>query len=205
MRLLITSIVGAALWAAPAALAQQTGDDDPVKREAPAELAFAKTLFGAAGPDMKQSACYVRHYDSAHLKAHPIQKVTDIRILLAARPLTPAESKGTADIPADGHQWHWRYGVHAVLRNGSTRNQSTSPPCQFLVDGKGVPMIRCNIACDAGDTIRLLNGGASILFGLAHGDLADKKYDPQMDNSLSVDDMTFLLERAPPSQCTGGK
>jgi len=191
MRVMSKLIVCGALLAAGPALAQQTAD----------EIAFATGLFGDAAQGQVHRACYVRVYDAAHLKAHPIQKVTDIRIILSARPLTAAEKKGSDEAPAEESLWRWRYAVHAILRNGSVRERATTTPCTPGVDEKGTLHMRCNAACDTGDEVRLKDGGRAITFGIAQEDLADKKYDPHDDKAKPVDDNYFRLERAPMAQC----
>ena len=227
MRFTAKLIVCGVLLAGTGALAQQTPAPDPVPSPTPSltedqkqaeyykkvdeerrikenadEIAFATALFGDATTGQVHRACYVRVYDAAHLKAHPIQKVTDIRIILSARPLTAAEKKGSADAPAEETLWRWRYAVHSILRDGAVRDRATTTPCDPGVDLNGVLHMRCNAACDTGDEVRLKDGGRAITFGIAHEDLADKTYDPHDDKPKPVDDNYFRLERAPMAQCT---
>ena len=228
MRRIPKLIVCVAFMAGAQALAQQTPAPNPAPSPTPSEavdspeyyrrveeerrikenadeIAFAKMIFGDATEGQAHRVCYVRVYDAAHLKAHPIQKVTDIRIIVSARPLTAAEKKGSDEAPAEDTLWRWRYAVHAVLRNGSVRNRATTTPCTPGVDEKGTLHMRCNAACDTGDEIRLKDDGRAITFGIAGEDLADKTYDPHYDpknpNPKPVDDNYFRLERAPMAEC----
>ena len=61
--------------------------------------AFAQRLFAVKAVDKKTYACFVRRYDADHLKHHPLQKVSAMKILmtveksvgLRARPAAASE------------------------------------------------------------------------------------------------------------------
>ena len=53
----------------------------PAIAASPTDLA----LFGKDPGQERVFACYTRHYDKAHLKAHPQQNVTDMTLLVDSR------------------------------------------------------------------------------------------------------------------------
>lgn len=63
--------------AALAAYAKDPGDSD----------AFAKRLLAVTSVEQKSFACFVRKYDAGHLKQHPKQTVTAMKLLIAVERL----------------------------------------------------------------------------------------------------------------------
>src|SRR5215831_20929166 len=57
------------------------------------EDSFASRLFaGNLGKEAKSYACFVRVYDAAHLKQHPLQKVGAMKLLLTAERISEDEA-----------------------------------------------------------------------------------------------------------------
>ena len=180
--------------------------DESWKRQLLAdEQKFGEVLFPDAQPS-RNAACFVRHYDAAHLNAHPYQKVTSISILVTSEPWQASDDPTTRV----STKWKWSYAVQARQRDGKLRHNVSDANCRFdhpdPQDGHADYTLECNIECDAGDTLRVRPDGKSALFGLAHGDLANPNYDPQEDGQGGkprehADDHLFRLARAPVEEC----
>ena len=180
--------------------------DDSWKQQLLAdEQGFGDVLFqGVRQP--KSSACFVRHYDEPHLKAHPYQKVRDISILVTSEPWQQSDDPTTRV----SSKWKWTYSVRARQRDGKLRHNVSDANCRFdhpdPQQGRTDYTLECNIECDAGDRLRVRPDGKSALFGLAHSDLANPNYDPQEEGVPGkkhehADDRVFRLARAPVEEC----
>ena len=177
---------------------------DEARQKHEAEAKFLRALYGNEAPKAWSHACFVRVYDAAHLKAHPYQKVVEIRISVHYKPVVKA---ATVDAPAGSN---WGYAIHSRLRNGKLKS--------FLDDGScgGGPApawdprvdtfkVRCDAACDAGDDLYVDSDGKKAL--LSHKlDLIHPELDgPGSDPNAKLDDSLFRVYRASNSECTFDK
>ena len=95
---LFAGIIGLIVIAAPAVA------DDPQQPD----IAFAKRMFAGNSPEPKAYACFVRHYDAAHLAQHPLQKVSVMKFLITAE----------YDTDFKALEYSFRLGVHFRDRPG---------------------------------------------------------------------------------------
>jgi hypothetical protein len=103
--------------------------------ETPGFTALNAMLPGRPG----NKACYVRSYDTAHLRAHPRQRVTAMRFLLAVETYDPKPAK--AERPQD--LFYYTFSM-SVSRRGDKRLLRTSGDCM------GSDGIFCVVDCDGG-------------------------------------------------------
>jgi hypothetical protein len=175
-----------------------------VEREGQAQ--FMKTLFGDEAPKVRARACFARLYDAAHLKAHPHQKVVEIRISVHYKPVVKA---ATAEASAGSH---WGYAIHTRLRDGKQKTFLDDGSCSAGAVSKDEPRgpsfkVRCNAACDAGDDLYVDNDGKKALLSnkldLVHPDLDGPGADPRQQAKL--DDSVFRIYRASDAECAFDK
>jgi hypothetical protein len=169
-----------------------------------ADADFAKRMFAGAVPKPKAYACFVRAYDAGHLAAHPLQKVSVMKLLVSAEKTDPKEDKVL--------EYSFRLGVSFRDRPGNfdssgecghaptVRNPDTDPPAAAGID------FECDVDCDGGGvTVNLANSDASIIVKLPERIRIWKGKDPD-EAAMSAlmagaDDKVFRLDRADPSQC----
>jgi len=170
------------------------------------EAQFMKKLFGDEAPKARARACFTRLYDAAHLKAHPHQKVVEIRISVH---YSPVVRQATADASASSH---WGYAIHTRLRDGKQKTFLDDGSCSGGAVSKEEPRgpsfkVRCNAACDAGDDLYVDNDGKKALLSnkldLVHPDLDGPGADPKQQAKL--DDSVFRIYRASDAECAFDK
>ena len=165
------------------------------------DLAFAKRVFSGGAPDPKAYACFVRRYDDAHLVAHPLQKVSVMKLLITAE----------YDTDFKAFEYSFRLGVNFRDRPGdfdssgecgkapTVRNADTDPPVAAGVD------FECNVDCDGGGiAVNLENGDNSLIVKLDHiriwkGNSPDEKAATGLQGG--ADDRVFRLDRTASNEC----
>lgn len=168
-----------------------------------ADAAFATRMFAGAVPKPKAYACFVRRYDAAHLAAHPLQKVSAMKLLITAEV-----------VPEDkAFDYSFRLGVTFRDRPGdfdSSGDCGHAPTVKALdATEAAVPDgidFTCSVDCDG--------GGISV--NLAHNDAAlivkplqririwkGKDFDEAAATALNAgaDDKIFRLDRVKPDEC----
>ena len=168
-----------------------------------ADAAFATRMFAGAVLKPKAYACFVRRYDAAHLAAHPLQKVSAMKLLITAEV-----------VPEDKAFDHsFRLGVTFRDRPGdfdSSGDCGHAPTVKALdATEAAVPDgidFTCSVDCDG--------GGISV--NLAHNDAAlivkplqririwkGKDFDEAAATALNAgaDDKIFRLDRVKPDEC----
>lgn len=183
--MLLVSLLGlATLGGASAALAQAI---EPGK-----EGELAKFLPPASGARI----CYSRVYDSAHLKKHPKQQVTEMEFRLTYYTHEPDEffPKG---------QRNYYFALLAKLRGQAPDEPLIAEgECSPTQDGKS---IFCGVECDGGGVIVTRRDGGKILVDLA--EMGRLRMTAGCDESDAVeltpgeDDKNFLLSKAAESSC----
>jgi hypothetical protein len=210
-RLAVLSLCGAPLFAG-VAFAETSGDamspeqKEYAREQQEAEAKFLTSLVGDAAPKARVRACFERVYDSAHLKAHPHQKVLEIRISVHYDPVV---KPATENAPAGSH---WGYAIRTRLRDGKPKTFLDDGSCSGGVVTKDEPRgpsfkVRCNAACDAGDDLYVDNDGKKALLSnkldLVHPELDGPGADPKQQAKL--DDSLFRLYRASDAECAFDK
>ena len=187
------------IGAATAVTAAPVSADDQQQ----ADAAFATRMFAGAVPKPKAYACFVRRYDAAHLAAHPLQKVSAMKLLITAEV-----------VPEDkAFDYSFRLGVTFRDRPGdfdSSGDCGHAPTVKALdATEAAVPDgidFTCSVDCDG--------GGISV--NLAHNDTAlivkplqririwkGKDFDEAAATALNAgaDDKIFRLDRVKPDEC----
>ena len=187
------------IGAATAVTAAPVSADDQQQ----ADAAFATRMFAGAVPKPKAYACFVRRYDAAHLAAHPLQKVSAMKLLITAEV-----------VPEDkAFDYSFRLGVTFRDRPGdfdSSGDCGHAPTVKALdATEAAVPDgidFTCSVDCDG--------GGISV--NLAHNDTAlivkplqririwkGKDFDEAAATALNAgaDDKIFRLDRVKPEEC----
>jgi len=187
------------IGAATAVTAAPVSADDQQQ----ADAAFATRIFAGAVPKPKAYACFVRRYDAAHLAAHPLQKVSAMKLLITAEV-----------VPEDkAFDYSFRLGVTFRDRPGdfdSSGDCGHAPTVKALdATEAAVPDgidFTCSVDCDG--------GGISV--NLAHNDAAlivkplqririwkGKDFDEAAATALNAgaDDKIFRLDRVKPDEC----
>ena len=187
------------IGAATAVTAAPVSADDQQQ----ADAAFATRMFAGAVPKPKAYACFVRRYDATHLAAHPLQKVSAMKLLITAEV-----------VPEDkAFDYSFRLGVTFRDRPGdfdSSGDCGHAPTVKALdATEAAVPDgidFTCSVDCDG--------GGISV--NLAHNDAAlivkplqririwkGKDFDEAAATALNAgaDDKIFRLDRVKPDEC----
>ena len=168
-----------------------------------ADAAFAKRMFAGAILKSKSYACFARRYDAAHLAAHPLQKVSAMKILITAEMVPEDKALG----------YSFRLGVTFRDRPGdfdSSGDCGHAPAVKVPDVGQTAPPdgidFGCGVDCDG--------GGISV--NLAHNDTAlivkplerirvwkGKNPDAAAATALNAgaDDKIFRLDRTKLDEC----
>jgi len=156
---------------------------------------FAKRLFGGEVTAQNKSyACFVRHYDVAHLARHPEQTVKSMKLLLAA------------EIVPEDAELNYGFRMDLKLRKKSG-NYGTGGNCghaKVTEDDEGREHLGCGVDCDGGRlSVELKEDNKSILVKLDTIRISrnDDDNDEGRDSLGAKDDKVFRLDRAPIEQC----
>jgi len=149
-------------------------------------------LFGKDLGNDRAFACYERHYDPAHLKAHPKQNVTDMTLLVDSK----VDDQRTYDL-----------SIGVSFRKVKTQFQ-VSGSCSGTIDGKA--LLDCGVDCDGGMINVRLKDANSILVDIPYGartwdPTTDEDTDPGTDNpaaQFGPDDKSFRLDRVSLKLCS---
>jgi hypothetical protein len=134
---ILTALPLLAVLAVVAPLAAQAEDatqDEWINKDKAA--AFDKRVFGGPVGD-KASACFVRRYDAAHLRQHPKQKVSLMKLLVSAE-----------NRPDEQTSYAYKVGVQFRNKPGDFDGGST---CGHYADDDGSNIrFSCDASCGAG-------------------------------------------------------
>lgn len=146
-------------------------------------------LFGKQSGTERAVACFVRHYDAAHLASHPAQNVTDMLVLVDR----PAASEGDV--------WY-TLSIGVNFRKVKDQMQ-VSGGCSAMDDGS--KLLGCGVDCDGGQIDVRPRDANSILVDIPFG---ARTWNPGSDvedppeAAFGEDDKLFRLDRTDLSQCT---
>jgi hypothetical protein len=174
------------------------------------DLAFAKRVFSGGAPDPKAYACFVRRYDDAHLVAHPLQKVSVMKLLVS--------TEKDPDFPV--FQYAFRLGVNFRDRPGDFDSSGNCghaptikdpdnpdiPPADRVAPRPANIDFECDVDCDGGGvTVTLANSDNAVIIKLDRiriwkGNSPDAKAAGALQ--AGDDDKVFRLDRTGISECT---
>lgn len=186
----ITTALAALALSFAAAQAEDT--DTPIDK--PARAAFDQRMFGEAAGDHKLYACFVRRYDADHLARHHKQKVSGMKLLVAAE---KADEEGV-------DPYSFRLGLTYRNRKG-TYDSSGFCGHRRSEAKAGELHFGCGVDCDGGGIdIALGHNDTAAMVSVERiriwqGDQAD--IDASEDLVGGVDDKLFRLDRADPRDC----
>jgi hypothetical protein len=163
--------------------------------DAAGATAFAKRLFAVKAIDHKTYACFVRRYDADHLKQHPLQKVSAMKLLLTV--------ESVPDDPA--LQYSFRIGVNFRNRPGNFDSSGSCGRAEASTTKEGELEMSCSVDCDGGGVaVALADSDKSVILRLEQIRIWDaKKPDPDAGQSLQggADDRVFRLDRVDAENC----
>ncbi len=172
------------------------------------DAAFANRVFAGAPPRAKNYACFVRRYDAEHLAQHPLQKVSVMKLLIAA--------EHVADDPV--LEYSFRLGVNFRDRPG---NFDSSGDCGHAPtieppDNPDIPPedkttlpdgidFSCGVDCDGGGiTVNLAHNDTAVIVKLERVRIwKGKDPDDGAETALQggADDKVFRLDRTSLNEC----
>lgn len=154
--------------------------------------AFDKRMFMVAPAKDKNYTCFVRRYDPDHLKRHPLQKVSAMKLLVSAE--KDEETKNLS--------YSFRLGVQYRHRKGAF---DSSGSCNhFIAEDGGDMRYGCGVDCDGGGLSVAMKNDQSVLIRLERIRIwQNNKPDDEAGTELvaGADDKIFRLDRASIEEC----
>ena len=157
--------------------------------------AYAKRLFADHfAAEGKSYACFVRHYDAAHLASHPAQKVRAMMLLVSAE-IVPEDKK---------RNYSFQLGVEF---RGKKDKFTTGGSCGHVMESDVSAdklRIGCGVDCDGGGiSIEMASGDKSTIVRLNEVAIWNSNRPDDERTSLSggADDRMFRLDRADMDAC----
>src|SRR5262245_40734402 len=164
-------------------------------RAAESEDGFASRLFaGNLGKEAKSYACFVRVYDAAHLKQHPLQKVGAMKLLLTAERMPEDEALN----------YSFRLGVSFRHRPGDFDSSGDCGHVKTSESEQGKTQLGCSVDCEGGGiTVELARDDKSTLVRLDSIRIwrNNKPDEDGFPLSGGADDRVFRLDRASLDRC----
>jgi hypothetical protein len=145
-------------------------------------------LFGKDPGNGKAYACYTRHYDAAHLAAHPKQNTREMTLFVNS--FVDSEM---------GRQYTLEIGVSF---RKSKKLFQVSGGCGLSDDGKNA--LNCGIDCDGGNIDVSVKDADSILVSIPDGARTwepESGEEPPPDAKFGPDDKLFRLDRTALQDC----
>jgi hypothetical protein len=176
----------------------------PAAADDQADGDFAKRMFADMAGQPKPYACFVRHYDAAHMAQHPLQKVGVMKLLI-----------GSEKLPDDKYlNYSFRLGVNFRDRPGdfdSSGDCGHAPTVRSTEDPQNAAQIpagidfSCAVDCDGGGIgVNLVTDNGSVIVKL--DSIAIWKGKDRDDGTATAlkggaDDKVFRLDRTSLSEC----
>jgi hypothetical protein len=184
-----------------AAMAITSGGPSARADEQQADSDFAKRFFAGNVGQAKAYACFVRRYDTAHMAAHPQQKVTAMRLLITSEKMEDDKYLN----------YSFRLGVNFRDQPGdfdSSGDCGHAPPVRNAEADPGTAAtidFPCNVDCDGGGiTVSLANGDNSVIAKLDRIRIwkgTDPDDAPLRSLQGGADDKIFRLDRVSLDEC----
>jgi hypothetical protein len=156
---------------------------------------FAKRLFGRdVAAKGKTYACFVRRYDAAHLRQHPQQKTTAMKLLVSAE-MVPEDKQPN---------YSFTLGVTFRDRKGhfDTMGSCGHPMAEQETGDKLV--LGCGVDCDGGGLqIEMAGADKSVIVRIERVAIwnNDKPDDERDSFDAGADDKAFRLDRVGIEEC----
>lgn len=169
----------------------------------PAPEGFARKVFsGGITANDKSYACFVRHYDAAHLARHPQQKVTAMKLLVTGegKPADDEEMKEKGPLT----DYSFRLGLRFRDRGGAFDSSGACGHPRAAEETPNKLQLFCGVDCDGGGiSIEMANNDKSTLIRLERVRIwqNSKPDDESVDLSGGADDRVFRLDRAKLEEC----
>jgi hypothetical protein len=158
------------------------------------DVFFQRVFAGPLDKQKKPYACFVRRYDAAHLARHPLQKVSQMKLLATAEMLPEAESFNTS----------FRLGVRFRHRPGDFDSSGDCAKGRLSEDASDAQVLGCSVDCDGGGiTVEPAPDNKSILVRLDSIRIwrNNKPDDDGFPLSGGADDRVFRLHRVGLEDC----
>lgn len=193
MRPRLASAAVAAVTLITAAVTTLAAGGSPAAEES--ENSFASRLLaGNLDKEAKSYACFVRVYDAAHLKQHPLQKVGAMKLLLTAEQVPEDEALN----------YSFRLGVSFRHRPGDFDSSGDCGHIKASESEQGKTQLGCSVDCDGGGiTVELVRDDKSTLVRLDSIRIwrNNKPDEDGFPLSGGADDRVFRLDRASLDKC----
>jgi hypothetical protein len=193
MRPRLASAAVAAVTLITAAVTTLAAGGSPAAEES--ENSLASRLFaGNLDKEAKSYACFVRVYDAAHLKQHPLQKVGAMKLLLTAEQVPEDEALN----------YSFRLGVSFRHRPGDFDSSGDCGHIKASESEQGKTQLGCSVDCDGGGiTVELVRDDKSTLVRLDSIRIwrNNKPDEDGFPLSGGADDRVFRLDRASLDKC----
>ena len=185
------SIAVAAILAAAAVMAAGAARAD----EAADAAAFAKRMFaGSVASKDKSYACFTRRYDAAHLRQHPQQKVTAMKLLVSAE-----------TVPEDqALNYTFALAVKFRDRNGDFDSGGSCGHPMASQESADKLVLGCGVDCDGGGlSVEMVNADKSVMVRLDQLAIWNraKPDDERGAFNGGADDKAFRLYRVSMDEC----
>jgi hypothetical protein len=186
--LTILAIIAATLVGTAAADAE--ADNDSAKKQE-----FVTRLFAGPVGKTKTFACFVRQYDAGHLRHHPLQRVSAMKLLVTAETVPEA----------DGPTYSFRLGVRYRNKAGVYDSSGGCAASDISAETDNEARLHCGVDCDGGGIeIRLTKDFKATLIRLERIRIwRDNAPDEEASEALvaGADDKIFRLDRADLEEC----
>ena len=157
--------------------------------------AFAKRMFaGKVASKGKSYVCFARRYDAAHLRQHPQQKVTAMKLLVSAQ-MVPEDQ---------ALNYSFALGVKFRDRQGNFDTMGSCGHPTAEQESADKLVLGCGVDCDGGGLqIEMANADKSVIVRLDRVAIwnNDKPDDERDSLEAGADDKAFRLDRVAMDEC----
>jgi hypothetical protein len=151
-------------------------------------------VFGKPLGDRKIYACFIRRYDAAHLAQHPKQKVSGMKVLLAAE----------RDAQDESLRLSFRMGVNLRNRKGTFESAGDCQHPEVIQTEDETSRFGCGVDCDGGGIeAALTKDDKSLVVSLEEIRIWRRNDDSEGAPRLKAgaDDHSFRLDRTKLIDC----